>query len=42
MGVIVLGALAYFILTLVVNRRTPAKPDTTYTVTVFYRKLARL
>ena len=32
MGIIVLlGALAYFILTLVVNRRTPANPDTTYT-----------
>ncbi len=41
MGIIVLlGALAYFILTLVVNRRTPANPDTTYTaengVTVSY------
>ena len=40
MGIIVLlGALAYFILTLVVNR-TPANPDTTYTaengVTVSY------
>ena len=32
MGVIVLlGALAYFVLTLVVNRRTPANPDTHYT-----------
>ena len=32
MGVIVLvGALAYFVLTLVVNRRTPAAPDTHYT-----------
>ena len=32
MGVIVLvGALAYFVLTLVVNRRTPASPDTHYT-----------
>ena len=32
MGVIVLlGALAYFVLTLVVNRRTPATPDTHYT-----------
>ena len=32
MGVIVLvGALAYFGLTLVVNRRTPANPDTHYT-----------
>ena len=32
MGVIVLlGALAYFMLTLVVNRRTPANPDTHYT-----------
>ena len=32
MGIIVLlGALAYFILTLVVNRRTPANPDTHYT-----------
>lgn len=30
MGIIVLlGALAYFVLTLVVNRRTPASPDTT-------------
>ena len=30
MGVIVLlGALAYFVLTLVVNRRTPATPPTT-------------
>ena len=29
MGIIVLlGALAYFVLTLVVNRRTPASPDT--------------
>ena len=41
MGIIVLlGALAYFVLTLVVNRRTPANPDTTYTaengVTVSY------
>ena len=28
MGIIVLlGALAYFVLTLVVNRRTPASPD---------------
>lgn len=41
MGVIVLlGALAYFVLTLVVNRRTPANPDTTYTaengITVSY------
>ena len=32
MGIIVLlGALAYFVLTLVVNRRTPASPDTRYT-----------
>ena len=32
MGVIVLlGALAYFVLTLAVNRRTPANPDTHYT-----------
>lgn len=32
MGVIVLvGALAYFVLSLVVNRRTPANPDTQYT-----------
>lgn len=32
MGVIVLlGALAYFVLTLVVNHRTPANPDTHYT-----------
>ena len=32
MGVIVLlGALAYFVLTLAVNRRTPANPDTVYT-----------
>ena len=31
MGIIVLlGALAYFVLTLVVNRRTPASPDTRY------------
>ena len=41
MGVIIiLGALAYFVLTLVVNRRTPANPDTTYTaengITVSY------
>ena len=41
MGVIVLlGALAYFVLTLVVNRRVPANPDTTYTaengITVSY------
>ena len=41
MGVIVLvGALAYFVLTLVVNRRTPANPDTVYTaengITVSY------
>lgn len=41
MGVIVLlGALAYFVLTLAVNRRTPANPDTVYTaengVTVSY------
>lgn len=41
MGVIVLlGALAYFVLTLVVNRRTPANPDTIYTaengITVSY------
>ena len=32
MGIIVLlGALAYFVLTLVVNRRAPASPDTRYT-----------
>lgn len=32
MGIVVLlGALAYFVLTLVVNRRTPANPDTVYT-----------
>ena len=32
MGIIVLlGALAYFVLTLAVNRRTPASPDTRYT-----------
>lgn len=41
MGIIVvLGILAYFILTLVVNRRTPANPDTHYTgtngVSVYY------
>ena len=41
MGVIVLlGALAYFVLTLAVNRRTPANPDTVYTaengITVSY------
>ena len=41
MGVIVLlGALAYFGLTLAVNRRTPANPDTHYTgtngVSVYY------
>ena len=41
MGIIVLlGALAYFVLTLVVNRRTPASPDTHYTaengITVSY------
>ena len=41
MGIIVLlGALAYFILTLVVNRRTPASPDTRYTaengISVYY------
>ena len=36
MGIIVLlGALAYFVLTLVVNRRTPASPDTRYT-SVYY------
>ena len=36
MGIIVLlGALAYFILTLVVNRRTPANPDTTYTCLLY-------
>ena len=41
MGIIVLlGALAYFVLTLVVNRRTPASPDTHYTaengISVYY------
>ena len=41
MGIIVLlGALAYFVLTLVVNRRTPASPDTRYTaengISVYY------
>ena len=41
MGIIVvLGILAYFILTLVVNRRTPANPDTHYTaengISVYY------
>ena len=41
MGILVLlGALAYFVLTLVVNRRTPAHPDTLYTadngITVSY------
>ena len=41
MGIIVLlGALAYFVLTLAVNRRTPASPDTRYTaengISVYY------
>ena len=41
MGIIVLlGALAYFVLTLVVNRRTPASPDTRCTaengISVYY------
>lgn len=41
MGIIVLlGALAYFVLTLVVNRRSPASPDTHYTaengISVYY------
>ena len=41
MGIIVLlGALAYFVLTLVVNRRAPASPDTHYTaengISVYY------
>ena len=41
MGIIVvLGILAYFILTLVVNRRTPSNPDTHYTaengISVYY------
>ena len=41
MGIIVLlGALAYFVLTLVANRRTPASPDTRYTaengISVYY------
>ena len=41
MGIIVLlGALAYFMLTLVVNRRTPVSPDTHYTaengISVYY------
>ena len=41
MGIIVLlGALAYFVLTLVVNRRTPVSPDTHYTaengISVYY------
>lgn len=41
MGIIVvLGILAYFILTLAVNRRTPAQPDTHYTaengISVYY------
>ena len=41
MGIIVLlGALAYFVLTFVVNRRTPASPDTRYTaengISVYY------
>ena len=41
MGIIVLlGALAYLVLTLVVNRRTPASPDTRYTaengISVYY------
>ncbi len=38
--VVVLGVLAYFVLTLVVNRRMPANPDTRYTaengVSVYY------
>ncbi len=38
--VVVLGILAYFILTLVVNRHTPANPDTHYTaengISVYY------
>jgi hypothetical protein len=38
MGIIVLlGALAYFVLTLVVNRRTPASPDTAENgISVYY------
>ena len=47
MGIIVLlGALAYFVLTLVVNRRTPASPDTRYTaengISVYYESADRL
>ena len=46
MGIIVLlGALAYFVLTLVVNRRTPASPDTRYTaengISVYYESAVR-
>ena len=37
---VLLGALAYFVLTLAVNRRTPASPDTRYTaengISVYY------
>ena len=46
MGIIVLlGALAYFVLTLVVNRRTPASPETRYTaengISVYYGSTGR-
>lgn len=38
--VVILGILAYFVLTLLVNRRTPANPDTHYTaengISVYY------
>ena len=40
MGIIVLlGALAYFVLTLAVNRRTPASPDTRYTAETASRSI---